>query len=89
MTGGHRKDTASEKTLLVGCGQDISRNVISDIDFEIRPCSLMKLPAAVPQPSGNTCYTQEVCARGTLGGHTGVQCGAKRVTREEGQEQWW
>lgn len=52
-----------KKPLLVGCGQDISRNVMSGIDFETCPCSLLNLPRAVPEPSGNTYYTQKSCAR--------------------------
>lgn len=45
-----------------GCGQDISRNVISGIDFETGPCSVLQLPPAAPRPSGNACCTQQPCA---------------------------
>lgn len=37
--GNQRKTIASKKSQLVGCGQDISRNMIAGIDFEIGPCS--------------------------------------------------
>ena len=36
---------------------------MSGIDFETCPCSLLNLPRAVPEPSGNTYYTQKSCAR--------------------------
>lgn len=46
--GNQRKNSTSKKSFLVGCGQDISRNMISAIDFESGPCSVLQLPSVTP-----------------------------------------
>lgn len=62
--GDQRKTVTSKKSQLVGCGQDISRNMVSGIDFETGPCSVLQWPPAAGPPPRGKCllYTATLCS---------------------------